>query len=106
MKDEEHFLSNEYCYNDGKWNRCKDFPTVTLSVYHPVLRKQVPLFIMECEGETVECYTKFFSPLSTKQLKKSFQAEFLIQLLGSWPMKLVEFRKGQEKSMEIQSLIS
>ena len=61
MGDEEHFLSNEYCYIDGKWNRCKDFPTVTLSVYYPVLRKQVPLFIMECEGETAECYTKFFS---------------------------------------------
>ena len=48
MEDEEHFLSNEYCYIHGKWNRCKDFPTVTLSVYHPVLRKQVPHFIMEC----------------------------------------------------------
>ena len=60
MGDEEHFMSNEYCYIDGKWNRCKDFPTITLSVYHPVLRKQVPLFIMECEGETAESYTKFF----------------------------------------------
>ena len=48
MGDEEHFLSNEYCYIDGKWNRCKDFPTLTLSVYHPMLRKQVPHFIMEC----------------------------------------------------------
>lgn len=54
MGDEEHFLSNEYCYIDGKWNRCKDFQTVILSVYHPVSRKQVPLFIIECEGETAE----------------------------------------------------
>lgn len=54
MGDEEHFLSNEYCYIDGKWNRCKDFQTVILSVYHPVSRKQVPLFIVECEGETAE----------------------------------------------------
>ena len=60
MGDKEHFMANEYCYIDGKWNRCKDFPTVTLSVYHPVLRKQVPLFIMECEGETAESYAKFF----------------------------------------------
>lgn len=60
MGDKEHFKSNEYCYIDGKWNRCKDFPTLTLSVYHPVLRKQVPLFIMEWEGETAESYTKFF----------------------------------------------
>ena len=80
LRDEEHFLANEHCHIDGKWNRCKDFPTVTLSVYHPVLRKQVTLFIMGCEGETAECYL--------------FQAEFLIQSLGSWPMKLVDFRKG------------
>ena len=32
-----------------------------MSVYHPVLCKQVPLFIMECEGETAERHTKFFS---------------------------------------------
>ena len=57
MGDQEHFLSNEYCYVDAKWNRCKDF---RVSVYHPVLRKQVPLFTMECEGETGECYAKFF----------------------------------------------
>ena len=43
MGDEEHFLSNEYYCIDGKWNRCKDFPTVTLCVYHPVSRKEVPL---------------------------------------------------------------
>jgi len=60
MGNKEHFMSYEYCYIDGKWNRCKDFPTLTLSVYHPVLCKQVPLFIMECEGETAESYTKFF----------------------------------------------
>ena len=48
LRDEEHFLANEHCYIDGKWNRCKD-------VYHPVLRKQVPLFIMGCEGDTAEC---------------------------------------------------
>ena len=60
MGNKELFMPNEYCYIDGKWNRCKDFPTLTLSVYHPVLRKQVPLFTMECEGETAESYTKFF----------------------------------------------
>ena len=57
-------ILQQYCYIDGKWNSCKDFPTVTLSVCHPVLRKQVSLFIMEYEGETVECYTKFFSPVN------------------------------------------
>ena len=37
MGDNDHFLSHEYCYIDGKVNRCKDFPTITLSVYDPVL---------------------------------------------------------------------
>ena len=60
MGNKEHLMSNEYCCIDGKWNRCKDFPTLTLSVYRPVLHKQVPLFIMECEGEIAETYTKFF----------------------------------------------
>ena len=32
MGNKEHFMSNEYCYIDGKWNRCKDFPTLTLSI--------------------------------------------------------------------------
>ena len=69
MADKKHFMANEYCYIDGKWNRCKDFPTVTLSVYHPVLRKQVPLFIMECEEQTAESCAKFFQ-LVNKSIAK------------------------------------
>ena len=73
MGDEEHFLSNKYYYIDGKWNHCKDFSTVTFSVYHPVLRKQVPLFIMKC-GEKQEFVVKkpdkdqrgFLIPLTNK----------------------------------------
>ena len=68
MGDEEHFLS-------------KDFPTVTLSVYHPVLRKQVPHFIMECEGETAECYTKFFS-LVNKAIEKIIPGRVFYPIAG------------------------
>ena len=46
-----HFLSEEYCYFDGKVKRTKDFTTLTASVYHPLLQKQVPLAIMECKSE-------------------------------------------------------
>lgn len=82
MGDEEHFLSNEYCYLDRKWNRCKDFQTVTLSVHHPALRKQVPLLIMECEGETAaECYTKFFS-LINEELRKVVAGRVFCPIAG------------------------
>lgn len=43
----DHFLSKEFCYFDGKRKRCKDFITLTASVFHPLLRKQAPLATME-----------------------------------------------------------
>ena len=42
-----HFLSKEYCYFDGKVKITKYFTTLTASIYHPLLQKQVPLAIME-----------------------------------------------------------
>lgn len=93
MGNKEHFMSNEYCYIDGKWTRCKDFPTLTLSVYRPVLRKQVSLFIMECEEETSESYTKFFY-LINESIAKVAPGKDLIRLLGSSPVKLESCRLG------------
>ena len=81
MEDTNHFLSNEYCHIDGKVNRCKDFPTITLNVYHPVLRKQLPLFTMECEGETAECYAKFFT-LINETIEKAAPGEVFNPLAG------------------------
>ena len=77
----EYFLSNEYCYIDGKWNHCRDFPTLTLSVYHPLLRKQITLFTMECEGETAECYAKFFT-LINKAIGKVSSEDLFEPLAG------------------------
>lgn len=50
----DHVLSNEYCHFDGKHDRCKNFVTITTSVYHPVLRRMVKLAIMECSTENEE----------------------------------------------------
>ena len=47
MMDAQHFLSNEYCFFDRKLNRCKNFVTLTASIYHPMLQKQLPLPTME-----------------------------------------------------------
>ena len=35
-----HYLSNEFCYFDGKVGRVKDFITLTASVYHTLLKRQ------------------------------------------------------------------
>ena len=45
--DAQHLLSNEYCFFDRKLNRCKNFVTLTASIYHPMLQKQLPLATME-----------------------------------------------------------
>ena len=51
VRDVQHLLSNEYCFFDGKVKRYKNFLTLTASVYHPVLKKQLPLATMECKSE-------------------------------------------------------
>ena len=61
--EKDHFLSKEFCFFDGKHNRCRGFVTLTAIVYHPLLRKQIPLAIMEAEKETtenVELFWKLF----------------------------------------------
>lgn len=58
------FLREEFCFFDGKHKRCRGFITLTASVYHPLLRKQIPLAIMEAESETtenVELFWKLFN---------------------------------------------
>ena len=42
----DHFLCEEYCCFDGKVKR-----TLTVSVYHSLLHKQILLAIMECKSE-------------------------------------------------------
>ena len=60
-EDEDHILSKEFCCFDGKVNRCKGLVTLTASVYHPILRKQVILASMECESESTETVALFWS---------------------------------------------
>ena len=58
----EHFLKDEYCFFDRKFKRCRNFVTLTASVYHPLLNTpQIPLTIMEAEGEISENIALFWS---------------------------------------------
>ena len=69
--DGEHFLKEEYCFFDGKEKRCRNYTTLTASVYHPLLRKQVPLAIMETEGEdsrNVSLFWKIFQEALRKKI--------------------------------------
>lgn len=58
--EEDYILSDEYCCFDGKVQRCKNFTTLTASVYHPLLQKQIPLAIMECQSENSKNIATFW----------------------------------------------
>ena len=60
-KDGDHFLKEEYCYFDGKVKRCRNYVTLTASTYHPLLKKQIPLGIMEAERENSENIELFWT---------------------------------------------
>ena len=66
-RDGEHFMREEYCYFDGKAKRCRNFVTLTASTYHSILKKQIPIAIMETENEdskSIELFwTLFNAPL-------------------------------------------
>ena len=51
-RDKKHFLAQEFCFFDGKHKRTKGYVTLTASVYHPLLRRQIPLAAMESVSET------------------------------------------------------
>lgn len=57
----EHFMSKEYCFFDGKVKRCRNFVTLTASVYHPLIKRQIPLAIMETETESSETIELFWT---------------------------------------------
>ncbi len=60
-RDGDHFLNEEYCFFDGKQKRCRNFTTLTASVYHPLLKKQIPLAVMETEAEDSSCISLFWN---------------------------------------------
>lgn len=54
-------LRDQYCYVDAKHNRCDGFKTITLWVYHPLIRKVVKLATMESKKEDTDSLVKFWS---------------------------------------------
>ena len=60
-KDGDHFLREEYCYFDGKVKRCRNIVTLTASTYHSLLKKQIPLAIMETQRENSQNVELFWT---------------------------------------------
>lgn len=70
-KDKEHFLAQEFCFFDGKHKRAKGYVTLTASVYHPLLRRQIPLATMEAVSENTENVTLFWELFNEVLVKVS-----------------------------------
>ena len=78
----DHFLSSEFCFFDGKRKRCCGFVTLTASVHHPLLRKQVPLATMEAESEDQTNITLFWNLLNECLRKISRNATYTFNPVG------------------------
>ena len=66
----EHFLKDEYCFFDGKFKRCRNFVTLTASVYHPLLKGKYLLLLWKLNKrapKTLHCSGLFL----TRVYKKS-----------------------------------
>ena len=60
-KDGDHFLKEEYCYFERKVKQCKNYVTLKASTYHPLLKKQIALAVMEAERENSEKLELFWT---------------------------------------------
>ena len=78
----ERLLKDECCYFDGKVKRCKGFVSLTASVYHPMLRKLIPLATMECSGENTSTIALFWSTFNDVLKKESGDANYVFNPRG------------------------
>ena len=58
--DGDHFMHEEYFHFDGNHERVKAFVTLTSSVYHPLLQKQVILATMNYKHENSNYVAEFW----------------------------------------------
>jgi hypothetical protein len=75
-------LSAEYAHIDATHTRCRDFKTITLWTYHPVMRRQVRIAVMEVELENIENLTKFWQILNDMLKKMSADSSCVFNPAG------------------------
>jgi len=68
-RDGDEILSGEYAFIDATHTRCRDFKSITLWTYHPVMRKLLRIAIMEVKKEDTENLTKFWELLNEMLFK-------------------------------------
>ena len=77
----EPLFQEEFCCFDGKENRTRNFTTLTASVYHPLLQKQIALATMECRSEDSVNVGKFWR-LFNQALKNATVCEEKFEPIG------------------------
>ena len=63
-RDKLGILRNEFAFVDAKHDRCRNFKTITLWTYHPVMLRVVCLATMEAEEESADNLVTFWSVLN------------------------------------------
>ena len=63
------YMSSEYCFFDGNHKRVKHYVTLTANAYHPLLCKQVVLATMQCKQEDKKIL-KYFGEFLIKHIRK------------------------------------
>ena len=74
MNSVDHYLSEEFCFFDGKADRVKFFQPLSASVYHPLLKRQLSLATLECiheDSRHVELFWNLFN-YCFKEVNKTF----------------------------------
>ena len=80
--DGDHFMNTEYCFFDGKRKLCGGFVTLSASVYHPLLRKQITLATMQAESENHTNVTLFGDILNEYLRKVSRKTNYKFNPVG------------------------
>ena len=76
-----HYLNYEFCYFDGKVGRVKDFITLTASVYHLLVKRQITLATMECKHED-SMHVKLFWNLYNDAYKEANNTTLKYESVG------------------------
>ena len=79
--DGDHFMHEEYCHFDGNQKRVA-FVTLTASVYHPLLKKQVILATMNCKHEDSNYVAEFWHKFNNVYRKVNTTEKNFLHAIG------------------------
>ena len=80
-RDKNNHLSSTYAYLDGNEKRVSKMTTLSLSLYHPLLRKQILLATMHCESENKENSETFWN-LWNVALSSGLEVRYMFNQAG------------------------